>query len=56
MTYDRPDPIRFRAIGSTSKSMCDICGKVRGGNHPISHAKCSRIRKARGFERGHEPR
>lgn len=27
------------------KSICDICGRVRGGIRPVDHRKCSEIRK-----------
>lgn len=54
MTYDLPPPMRHTNLGP--KNICEICGKRRGGPNPINHDKCSRIRKAQGFEHGREPR
>lgn len=38
-------------LNHTCNRICDICGKLRGwvGNKNMTHAKCSAIRKARGF-------
>lgn len=49
---DKPLPLYQRSLLQTNQMMCDICGRPRGGNHPISHAKCSKIRQSRGFENG----
>jgi hypothetical protein len=56
-----PKPPRIRPMAQPKLTMremhlapacpvvCDICGKARGGMRPVSHAKCSKIRQARGF-------
>lgn len=51
---EKPCGVQYRNINRTMKTRCDVCGKGRGGNRPVSHAKCSAIRKQRGFS-GSEP-
>lgn len=48
----QPTPLFTRSLTRTMPQVCDICGRARGGTHPVSHEKCSKIRKARGFAPG----
>lgn len=37
-------PIAVRSLTKSMPTMCDICGKRRGGVPKANHDKCSRLR------------